>query len=115
MIDGTLDFVNDQDVEFGDDFREELLKNYGENAYLHHSNFDSLEEFVERIVGICEVNTVYEFHTPTVNSNIIYLATSNDFKEALSELSSNSEFILIDSTHRKIIEEDVDKIIKYFK
>lgn len=50
---------------------------------------------------------------PKVNSHLIYLSTTNKFKEELDEMSSDYEFININSTHDNIIDKDVDKIFEY--
>ena len=39
----------------------------------------------------------------------------NKFKEQLDELASDYEFINIDLTHEDIIDNDVDKVLKYLK
>ena len=66
-----------------------------------------------KIIEVLLSNIRWNFPKPKVNSHLIYLSTTNKFKEELDEMSSDYEFININSTHEDIIDKDIDKILKY--
>ena len=68
----------------------------------------------DKIIEVFISNIRWNLPQPKLNSQVIYLSTSNKFKEELDEITSEYEFINIDSTHEDIIDKDVDKILKYF-
>ncbi len=74
------------------------------------------KELVEKFIQIDSINSHWSFDVPHIKAEILYLATSDANKDSLDDISSNYEFILIDSTnHLDIIDKDFDKIAKYFK
>ena len=73
------------------------------------------EEFIEKFIEIGAINFRMNFPTPEVNSKITFLATFEHLIDDVDKLSSNYEFILIDSTHKDIIDKDCIKIIEYIK
>ena len=112
LIDGTLNFVHEKELN-----KEEVINNLIEDYGLE--NYNKIIEkypnnFKDKLIEILIINSKWDFHTPKIDSHIIYLSTSNSFKEELDEISSDYEFIHIDSNHRDIIKQDCDKIAKYF-
>ena len=89
------------------------LANYVESQYMEFLDLYS-DDFKDKLVEIFAMNSNYSFHTPKVDSHIVYLSTSDEFNEDLDKISDNYEFIYIDSTHKDIVEEDIDKIADYF-
>ena len=108
LIDGTLNFVNDNPVT--DEEISSAIKDLKE-TYLSEIGDVELEE---KIIEVFISNLRWNLPQPKLNSQVIYLSTSNKFKEELDEITSEYEFINIDSTHGDIIDKDVDKILKYF-
>ncbi|MER2014143.1 MAG: non-ribosomal peptide synthetase, partial [Methanobrevibacter sp.] len=106
LIDGTLNFVNDDSLT--DEEIQSKIKNLKEE---YSSEFDA--EFINKLVEVFISNLRWKLLQPKVNSHVLYLATSNRFREQLDEVASDYEFIIIDSTHLDIINKDVDKILKY--
>ncbi|WP_295618582.1 hypothetical protein [uncultured Methanobrevibacter sp.] len=111
LIDGTLDFVNEDEDErenmvnwVADMIQKKSLMNPSKN----------IRKMIKKIIEISYINSCWNFHTPKINSHIIYLSTLNLFKEELECISDNYEYILIDSSHQDIIEKDFDKISHYF-
>ena len=51
----------------------------------------------EKIIEVLLSNIRWNLPKPKVNSHLIYLSTTNKFKEELDEISSDYEFINIDS------------------
>ena len=101
LIDGTLDFTNNEKMS-----REDVIE------YLD----DGISrDFDEKLIEIALLNSIWNFHTPKINSFIVYLSASNQFKDELEIISDNFEYIPIDSTHEGIIKGDVERIVKYFK
>jgi len=112
LIDGTLKFVN-KEKQSKKEIMDDLINNYDEEKY--KSFFDEYaSDFKDKFLEICYINSSWDFDTPKIKSHIIYLSTSDSFNEDLDYISDNYEFISIDSTHKDIIEKDVDKIKKYF-
>ena len=66
-----------------------------------------------KIIEVLLSNIRWNLPKPKVNSHLIYLSTTNKFKEELDEMSSDYKFININSTHEDIIDKDIDKILKY--
>ena len=108
LIDGTLNFVNDNPVT--DEEISSAIKDLKE-TYLSEIGDVELEE---KIIEVFISNIRWNLPQPKLNSQVIYLSTSNKFKEELDEITSEYEFINIDSTHEDSIDKDVDKILKYF-
>ena len=69
--------------------------------------------FEDKIIEVFISNLRWRLPKPKINSHLIYLSTTNKFKEELDEMDSDNEFINIYSTHFDIIAKDVDKILKY--
>ena len=77
---------------------------------------DYPKEFVEKYLQIDEINSHWSFDVPHIDAHVLYLATDYANRDYLDDISSNYEFIFIDSTnHFDIIDKDFDKIAKYFK
>lgn len=110
-IDGTLKFIIDEGLSRKDVLNN--LANYVESQYMEFLDLYS-DDFKDKLVEIFAMNSNYSFHTPKVDSHIVYLSTSDEFNEDLDKISDNYEFIYIDSTHKDIVEEDIDKIADYF-
>lgn len=109
LIDGTMNFVDDEEISTDD-----LIKEYCEVEYNEIINNRS-GEFKDKFIEILRINSNWNFHTPKIESPVKYLATSDLFKEDLDKISDNPEFVLIDSNHNDIIHKDIDKIINYLK
>ena len=109
LIDGTLNFVNDKPVT-----DEEMLSEINEVKETYLSEIGDVE-LEEKIIEVFISNLRWNLPQPKLNSQVIYLSTSNKFKEDLNEIASDHEFINIDSTHKDIIDKDLDKILKYLK
>ena len=109
LIDGTLKFINDEEISTDD-----LIKEYGEVEYNEIINNRS-GEFKDKFIEILRINSNWNFHTPKIECPVTYLATSDVFKGDLDKISDNHKFVLIDSNHKDILHKDIDKIIKYFK
>ena len=107
LIDGTLDFVNDEEIS-----TEELINEYVKMEYKDILNNCS-SDFRDKFIEILRINSNWNFHTPKIESPVTYLTTSNMFKEHLDKISDNYEFVLIDSNHKDILHKDINKIIKY--
>ena len=115
LIDGPLNFVHHEKIS-KEDLVKEIESDFKNDAY----NMDKLKrdftgDFVEKLIEICLVNSEWDFHTPKVKSHLCYIAVSTDVKDKLNQISSDNEYIEIESTHKKIIGEDVGKIAKYLK
>ena len=77
---------------------------------------DYPKEFVEKYLQIDSINSYWCFDVPRIDAHVLYLATDYANMDYLDDISSNYEFIFIDSTnHFDIIDKDFDKIAKYFK
>ena len=109
LIDGTLKFINDEEISTDD-----LIKEYGEVEYNEIINNRS-GEFKDKFIEILRINSNWNFHTPKIECPVTYLATSDVFKGDLDKISDNYKSVLIDSNHKDILHKDIDKIIKYFK
>lgn len=113
LVDGFLTYVIDStpseeeltsfiiDAAKGQDI-DELKENYS-------------EEFIEKFIEIGAINFKMNFPDPEIHSKITFLATFENLKDDVDKYFSNYEFILIDSTHKDIINKDCSKIIKYIK
>ena len=108
LIDGTLNFVNDKPVT-----DEEMLSEINEVKETYLTEINDLA-FEEKMIEVFISNFKWNLPKPELNSHVIYLSTANKFKDELGEMASDYEFINIDSTHADIIDNDVDKILKYF-
>ena len=109
LIDGTLEFVNNEEVS-----TEELIDEYCEREYNDIVNNRS-SEFKDKFIEILRINSNWNFHTPKIKTHIKYITTSDIFKKDLDKISDNYEFILIDSNHNDIIQKDIDKILNYIE
>ena len=112
FVDMPVRFVNDVKLS-----REEVMAYinfYYQEEYRIMIEGSSLD-FKDKLIEISMANSNYDFHTPKINAPIVYLATTDEFKDNFDDISDNYEFILIDSTHEDIIDKDLDKIVKYFK
>ena len=108
LIDGFLNFVQNEKPQL-EEVKNEIISE-DKNIFEKYS-----KDFIDKIIEIMIINSTVNFHTPHINSHIIYLGTSDKFKEELSNISDNYDFILINSTHSDIIGKDVHKIAKYFR
>ena len=109
LIDGVLNFSEEIDES-----RENIIDYFFNNDEFKYILENSEDDFKNKFIEVCMANSKWDFHTPRVNCPILYLATSNNFKEELNEISDDYKFIIIDSTHKDIIDRDVSKIVKYF-
>ena len=109
LIDGVLNFSEEKDES-----RENIIDYFFNNDEFKYMLENSEDDFKNKFIEVCMANSKWDFHTPRVNCPILYLATSNNFKEELNEISDDYKFIIIDSTHKDIIDRDVSKIVKYF-
>ena len=113
LVDGFLAYVIDSTPS------EEELTNFIIGAAKGHDinelkeNYS--EEFIEKFIEIGAINFKMNFSTPKVNSKITFLATLEQLKEDVDKHFPNYEFILIDSTHKDVIDKDCKKIIGYIK
>ena len=73
------------------------------------------DDFKDKFNEVVRINSHLNFHTPKVDSPVRFLSNFDSFKSRIAEISSEYEYIQIDSTHQRIIDEDVSKIIKFFK
>ena len=109
LIDGVLNFSEEIDES-----RENIIDYFFNNDEFKYILENSEDDFKNKFIEVCMANSKWDFHTPKVNCPILYLAASNNFKDELNEISDDYEFIIIDSTHKDIIDRDVSKIVKYF-
>ena len=109
LIDGVLNFSEEKDES-----RENIIDYFFNNDEFKYMLENSEDDFKNKFIEVCMANSKWDFHTPKVNCPILYLAASNNFKDELNEISDDYEFIIIDSTHKDIIDRDVSKIVKYF-
>ena len=109
LIDGVLNFSEEIDES-----RENIINYFFNNDEFKYilENFE--DDFKNKFIEVCMANSKWDFHTPKVNCPILYLSTSNNFKEKLNEITDDYEFISINSTHKDIIDRDISKIVKYF-
>ena len=110
LLDGTLEFTNNGDLS-KEDIEDRIIP---EELDIEFNN-DYFSDIKEKFIEVHYINSKWDFHTPQINSHIIYLATSYESKDDLDNISDNYEFIHIDSTHLDIVGKDVDKISKYFR
>ena len=109
LIDGSLSFVNTDES-----YREEIMDWIKDILSDKYSKVD-IQEIIDKVLEVTWINSRWEFHTPKIESNIVYLSTSESFEANLNAISDNYECILVDSTHLDIIDKDIDKIVKYFR
>ena len=74
---------------------------------------DYPDDFIDKFVEVVRINSKLNYKTPNVNVHILFLSTWDSLKDRIAAISSNYDYIIIDSTHKRIIDEDIDKIIKY--
>ena len=102
LIDSDLLFDRDHEIT-KDDVINEFAVDVG----------DYPDDFIDKFVEIIRINSKLSFKTPDVNAHITFLSTWDSLEERIAAISSNYDYIVIDSTHKRIINEDIDKIIKY--
>ena len=107
LIDGTLNFVNDDPIT-----NEELSSTIKDFKEYYLSEIKDVR-FIKKSTEVFISNLRWNLPQPKISSHVIYLATSNKFKEQLDKMASDYEFINIDSTHVDIMGKDLYKIIKY--
>ena len=114
LLDGTLDFYKEKYTVS----RDMVLSRYDKNVEKIKSNFsEGTEKYLDdkyKIIEITLLNSYWNYHTPKIKSHIIFLYTNDIFKEDLEKISSNYEYIFIDTTHERLVNQDADKINKYF-
>lgn len=111
LVDGFLAYVIDSTPS-----AEELTHFIQDAAQGHDANDLKeiySEEFIEKFIEIGSINFRMNFPTPIVNSKITFLVTFEHLIDDVDKYFSNYEFILIDSTHKDIIDKDCRKIVKY--
>ena len=72
------------------------------------------DDFKDKFSEIVRINSNLNFNTPKIDSSVMFLSTEDCFESRISEISSDYEYIHVDSTHQRIINEDIIKIIKFF-
>ena len=113
LVDGFLEYVIDTTPSVDE------LTHFIKDAAKGH-NIDDLketysDEFIEKFIEIGAINFRMNFPIPQVNSKITFLATFEHLIDDVKKYFSNYEFIIIDSTHKDIIDKDCRKIIEYIK
>ncbi|MBR0372315.1 MAG: D-alanine--poly(phosphoribitol) ligase subunit DltA [Methanobrevibacter sp.] len=103
FIDSDLLFDRNQEISPDDVF----------NEFVSDGDKHS-DDFVDKFEEVVRINSKLNFESPEVKTKIIFLSTSDLFEKRLADISSDYEYVVIDSTHQRIIGEDIDKIIKYF-
>ena len=103
FIDSDLEFTRNDDASQIDAF-EEFIGN--------PDDFD--DEFVEKYLEIFRINYKLNFHLPKIKAHVTFLTNSDGLKDNLKRISKDHDYILIDSTHKRIIKEDIGRILKYF-
>ena len=73
-----------------------------------------LDEFVQKIVVISIINSVWDFKLESLDSHVVYLSTEPKYED-FSKYAHDFEYISIEAEHLKLIDEHADKIIKYVK
>ena len=116
LIDGTLDFYNDEVLE------KEEVANLIEEQYDLGFDIDELgpedhDELIDKIVEIFKVNSVWDFPAAKINGTpVIYLASGPDLESKFDDIAKYEKFIIIEDTdHTSLIMDDVEKIVKYLK
>ena len=111
LIDGTLKFQSPEKRP-REEMINDLMAEEGETYNYIAKNYPT--DFKDKFLEVSIINAVWSFTTPKINSHITYLATSDRFRQDLMKVSTNYEFVYVDSTHEGIIDMDCDKIAKYF-
>ena len=75
---------------------------------------DFSKEFVDKYLEIFRINFNLNFPAPSIKAHVKFLTNYDDSIEKLERISGDYDYIRIDSTHKRIINEDVDMILKYF-
>lgn len=116
LIDGTLDFCND-DVPDDVDESDILDELYGLGFDDEEIGVKDDDELIGKMVEIFAVNSIWDFSPVKINDTpVIYLASDKEYEGRLENIARNGEFIFIDDTdHTAIITDDVEKIVKYLK
>ena len=109
LIDGILNFSEETEES-----RENIINYFFNNDEFKYILENSEDDFKNKFIEVYMANSKWDFHTPKVNCPILYLSTSNNLKEKLNEITDDYEFIIINSTHKDIIDRDISKIVKYF-
>ena len=113
LIDGDLKFKETNKAD-----REEVMGLVNDMA---QTDFD-LEElfpepfeiFLEKVIVVSIINSVWDFEPVSIESPVIYFGTEG-MEENLFTIAPNAEFIPVDANHYTIIDKDRFKIIEYFK
>ena len=73
-----------------------------------------LDEFVQKIVVISIINSVWDFKLESLDSHVVYLSTEPKYED-FSKYAHDFEYISIEAEHLKLMDEHADKILKYVK
>ena len=101
LIDSDLLFVRDGELS-SDDVINEFVGDL--DAYP--------DDFKDKFSEVVRINSNLNFNTPKVDSPVMFLSNYDMFESRLAEISSDYEYIQLDSTHQRIIDEDVYKLVK---
>ena len=116
LIDGTLDFYND-DIPDNVDGSAILNELYGLGFDDDEIGVKDNEGLIDKMAAIFAVNSVWDFPAVKINDTpVIYLASDCEYEGKLENIARNGEFIFIEDTdHTSLITADVKKIVKYLK
>ncbi|WP_297983202.1 hypothetical protein [uncultured Methanobrevibacter sp.] len=73
-----------------------------------------MDEFVQKIIVVSIINSVWDFEPVSLDSYVVYLSTEPKYED-FSKYARDFEYISIEADHLKLMDSDADKIIKYVK
>ena len=116
LIDGPLEFFCD-DVPDKDEALAFINELYGLGVDVDGLRSEDHNELIDKIVEIFTINSIWDFPAAKINdTQVIYLASDNEYEGRLEDIARNGEFIVIEDTnHSSIVTNDVKKIIRYLK
>ena len=73
-----------------------------------------LDEFVQKIIVISIINSVWDFEPVSLDSHVVYLSTEPKYED-FSKYAHDFEYISVEAEHLKLMDEHADRILKYVK
>ena len=72
------------------------------------------DEFVQKIIVISIINSIWDFEPVSLDSHVVYLSTEPKYED-LSKYAHDFEYISVEAEHLKLMDEHADRILKYVK
>ena len=73
-----------------------------------------LDVFVQKIIVISIINSVWDFEPVSLDSHVVYLSTEPKYED-FSKYAHDFEYISVEAEHLKLMDEHADRILKYVK